>query len=278
VSADGAERRIVFLGGGQMAEAMVQGLLSSRVAQPDHIAVCDVVPARLHHMGTTYGVRTTTDGAGAAARASATVLAVKPQHLGPVLDKLRGRLPAESLVVSIVTGARAAQLCARLGHDRIVRAMPTLPAQVGMSATVWWAADAVPVELRERARTILAAIGLELRVAHEEEVDMATGLVGPAPAFLFLVLEALVEAGVGLGVPREAALALTLQAIEGSVALLKKTGMHAAVLRGAVTSPGGATAAGLHALERAGMRAAFTDAVRAAYDRGRELGAAMPEP
>jgi pyrroline-5-carboxylate reductase len=265
--------RIAFIGGGRMAEAMVQGLLSHRLLAPDRLVVCDVAADRRRHLGGTYGVRTTADGAEAAQGASVTVLAIKPQHLAGALTRLRGRLPADALVLSIVTGARAAELCARLQHERVVRAMPNIPAQVGMSATVWWATDAVPPALRERARVLLGAVGLERAVDHEEEVDMATGLTGPAPAFLFLFIEAMVEAGVHLGFARDAALALTLQSIEGSVALMKETGDHPAVLRGHVTSPGGATAAGLLALEKAGLRAAIVEAVRAAFGRARELGA-----
>lgn len=264
---------IAFLGGGQMAEAMIQGMLARRAVAARQITACDLAAPRCRYLAERYGVATTADGAVAAADAAIFVLAVKPQQIAAALAPLRGRIPRDTLVLSIVAGVRAAAICAALEHRLVVRAMPSTTARVAMSATVWCATPEVPPALRESARYVLQSIGLELAVTDEDYVDIATGLTAPTPAFTFLLIEALVEAGVALGFARDAALALTLETIAGSVALMKQSGEHAAVLRGHVTSPGGATAAGLHVLEKAGLRATLSDAVRAVFERARVLGA-----
>ena len=263
---------ILFIGGGQMAESMIQGLLNQKLAVPDQITVCDPAAERREHLSGTYHVTTTLDTASVVARADVVVLAVKPQQLAGVLGQLRGRLRADALLLSIVAGARIETMCTAVQHRLVVRAMPNTPAQVSKAATVWASTPEVTPALRERARAILGAMGMELEVTDEGYVEIATGLTGPTPAFLFLIIEALVEAGVSLGFQRDAALALTLQTIEGSVALMKQTGEHAAVLRGQVTSPGGATAAGVYVLEKAGLRATISDAVHAVFLRACELG------
>lgn len=268
---DGAA--IAFLGGGQMAEAMIHALLARGAAVARQITACDLAAPRRAHLAERYGVATTDDGVAAAAGAAVVVLAVKPQQLAGALAPLRGRIPRDAVVLSIVAGVRTAAICAALAHRPVVRAMPSTTARISRSATVWFATPDVPPALCERARHVLASIGLELAVTDEDYVDIATGLTAPTPAFVFLVIEALVEAGVGLGFAREAALALILETIAGSVALMTQTGEHAAVLRGQVTSPGGATSAGLHVLEKAGLRATVSDAVRAVFERARALGA-----
>jgi pyrroline-5-carboxylate reductase len=258
-----------------MAEAMIQGILTERLLSADRLTACDVDLDRRRHLAEEYGIQTTSDGAAAIATSDVVVLAVKPQQLSGVLVQLRGRISSDALLLSIVAGATTETIQEAAQHRLVVRAMPNTPARIGKSATLWFATPEVSSVLRDRARAILQSIGLQLWVANEEYVELATGFTGPTPAFVFMIIEALVETGVGLGFTREDALALTLQTIEGSVALAKATGEHPAVLRGHVTSPGGATSAGLYVLEKAGLRATLTDAVRAVILRARELGAAL---
>lgn len=264
-----------FVGGGRMATAIVRRLLAARAADPAQITVCEVAADRRDELAGRFGVRTTGDAAGAVASAATVVLAVKPQHAAEALASLHGRLPDGALLLSIVAGARIAWLARAAGHDAVVRAMPNIPVEVGLGATVWCAAPAVTARQRGQARAVLGAVGLEIEARREVDIEIATGLTGPTPAFVFLIIESLVEAGVALGFPRDRALELVLQSVEGSVAMLRQPGAHAAVLRGDVTSPGGATAAGLYVLERAGLRASFIDATRAVHARGLELGAML---
>jgi pyrroline-5-carboxylate reductase len=267
-----AGQRIGFVGGGRMAEALIRGLLGARVVAPDQVVVSDPLERRRRELEDQYAVRTTAHNPEAAAGAAVVLLAVKPQHLSVAMDELRGRIGSDALVLSIVAGVRIEQLSAGLQHARVVRAMPNTPAMVAAGATVWTASPEVTAPQRQQARAILSATGLEVAAPGEEYVEMATGFTAPAPAFVFLFVEALVEAGVALGFSHDQAMVLTLQTIHGSIELLRSTGEHPAVLRAHVTSPGGATAAGLHELERAGVRAALSAAVHAVFRRARELG------
>ncbi len=266
------EPRIAFIGGGRMAEAMIRGLLLKQVVRNADITVCEIATERIEHLRQVLGVETTIDPETAVTDATVVVLAIKPQQMAGVSSRLRGRLPRDAVVISIVAGARMDGIAEALEHASIVRAIPNTPARVGMSSTVWCCTSETDADQRERANDILNAIGLSMQVAAEDYVEIATGLTAPTPAFVFLIIESLVDAGVRLGLPVEKSLELTLQTIHGSVVLMKETGEHAAVLRSQVTSPGGATAAGLHVLERAALRATLSDAVRAVFDRAKELG------
>ena len=259
-----------------MAEAMIQGMLAQQVARAEQIVVADVAESRRTLLFEKFAVGVTGDNLDAVGGAAVIVLAVKPQQLSIVLDELRGRIPSGALVISIVAGARIETLCTRLQHRQLVRAMPNTPAKVSMGATVWAASGEVSAAQLKLAQTVLAAMGLDLMGPNESFVEMATGLTGATPAFIFLMVEALVETGVSLGFSQEQALALTIQTFQGSVELLKRSGEHPAVLRGQVTSPGGATLAGLQELERLGMRAAVREAVYAVYRRAQELGRIEP--
>ncbi|CAN5134498.1 pyrroline-5-carboxylate reductase [soil metagenome] len=254
-----------------MAEAMIRGLLRAG-ASASNLAVSDPSEERRAHLARTCGIASSVDNRAIVRDAQIVVLAIKPQQLPAVLDELRGALAGDAVVLSIVAGVRLARLTQTLAHDAIVRAMPNTPVTVGAGATVWTATAATSDAQRQRVRALLGATGLELEVAEEAGVERATGLSGPMPAFAFLVIEALIDAGVGLGIPVEQARALTLQSLHGSIELMRQTQQHPAVLRAQVVSPGGATASGLLALERAGVRAAFHDAVSAVYRRALELG------
>ena len=264
--------KITFVGGGAMGEAIIGSLISKQLLNPTQICVSEPVPTRREYLNSTYGVTTETDNSQAVTGASVAVLAVKPQVLGPVMADLKGNLSPAALVVSIMAGVQIDTLRTGLCHDKIVRSMPNTPAQVGKGMTVWTDTAAVTESDRAAAQAILEAMGEAIYAAEEHYLDMATGLSGSGPGFVYLLLEALIDAGVHIGFSRDQAQLMVLQTVEGSVELMRQSGLHPADLRNRVTSPAGTTAAGTLVLERAGVRSALIDAVDAAYRRSQELG------
>src|SRR6267142_776026 len=265
-------KRLAFIGGGTMAEAMIRGLLEKHLVPPSHVLVTGPRRERRAELAKRFGVKALASNAEAAKGAHVVVLSVKPQVLPTVLRELRGQLRPEQLVLSIVAGAPLAVLREGLDHAAVVRAMPNTPAQIGMGITAWTTADAVDREQRERAKAILGALGEELEVDEESLVDMATALSGTGPTYVFLLMEALVDAGVHLGFSRRVAEELVLRTVEGSAAFARQSGRHLAELRNMVTSPGGTSAAAVYELEKGTMRTVLSRAVYAAYRRTRELG------
>jgi pyrroline-5-carboxylate reductase len=265
-------KRLAFIGGGTMAEAMIRGLLEKHLVPPSHVLVTGPRRERRAELAKRFGVKALASNAEAATGAHVVVLSVKPQVLPTVLRELHGQLRPEQLVLSIVAGAPLAVLREGLDHAAVVRAMPNTPAQIGMGITAWTAADAVDREQRERAKAILGALGEELEVDEESLVDMATALSGTGPTYVFLLMEALVDAGVHLGFSRRVAEELVLRTVEGSAAFARQSGRHLAELRNMVTSPGGTSAAAIYELEKGTMRTVLSRAVYAAYVRTRELG------
>ncbi len=264
--------RIGFIGGGIMGEAMIKSLLAKGVANPGDITVSDVSEARRDLLKERYGVKASADNREAVDDAQVVVLAVKPQELGKVLGELKG-LSAQQLVLSIVAGANLDKLGQELGHSSLVRAMPNMPAQIGEGMTVWTATAEVNQKQKEMAQSILAALGDEIHVSSEKYIDMATALSGSGPAYVFLVIEALVDAGVHIGFPRDMAEKLVVQTVLGSARAVEVTGKHPAELRNMVTSPGGTTTEGLLQLETGGLRSLLLKAVIAAYNKAKDLGA-----
>ena len=264
--------KTTFIGGGAMGEAIIGSLIGNQLLDPAQICVSEPVAARREFLDSTYGVKTETNNAQAVAGASVVVLAVKPQVLGLVMADLEGNLPQDALVVSIMAGVPINTLESGLDHNKIVRSMPNTPAQVGKGMTVWTDTAAVTETDRAAAQAILEAMGQAIYVADEHYLDMATGLSGSGPGFVYLLLEALIDAGVHIGFSRDQAQQMVLQTVEGSVELMRQSGLHPADLRNRVTSPAGTTAAGTLLLERAGVRSALIDAVNAAYRRSKELG------
>ena len=264
--------KITFVGGGAMGEAIIGSLIGKKLLNPTQICVSEPVPTRREYLNSTYGVTTETDNSQAVTGASVAVLAVKPQVLGPVMADLNGNLSPAALVVSIMAGVQIDTLRSGLCHEKIVRSMPNTPAQVGKGMTVWTDTAAVTESDRAAAQSILEAMGEAIYAAEEHYLDMATGLSGSGPGFVYLLLEALIDAGVHIGFSRDQAQLMVLQTVEGSVELMRQSGLHPADLRNRVTSPAGTTAAGTLVLERAGVRSALIDAVDAAYRRSQELG------
>ena len=268
-------RKIAFIGPGVMAEAMIGGLIHEHVAKSEALIAAGPGQERLDQLVNKFGISATTDNAAAARQADVVVLSVKPQRLDKVLVGLRGAVQPHSLVLSIVAGAPLVKIAGGLAHDSVVRSMPNTPAQIGEGITVWTAAPKVSEEQKEMARQILCALGEEIFVEDENYLDMATALSGTGPAYVFMFMEAMVDAGVHLGFPRRIAEQLVARTVRGSVDYYwdRDDPAHLARLRNQVTSPGGTTAQALYYLEKAGFRTAISRAIWAAYERSRELGA-----
>lgn len=254
---------LVIVGGGKMGEALLGGLLSAAWAQPSELAVVEPIAARREELASRFpGVQVTAEPVAAAG----AVVAVKPADVPAACRSLQvGRL------LSIAAGVTIAALENAAGAIPVVRAMPNTPALVGAgAAAITGGSSATDADLTW-AEGILGAVGEVVRVP-EKLLDAVTGLSGSGPAYVFLVAEALIDAGVLAGLPREVSTALAVQTLLGSARLLSESGETPEVLRAAVTSPGGTTAAGLRELERHGVRAAVLDAVMAATERSRQLG------
>lgn len=262
-----------FIGAGAMGEAMIGGLLGRRLVTPEQVTASDRHRERLHDVREKFHVHTTHDNATAARKGHVVVLAVKPQVLPAVYADLRGTLKPTALVLSIVAGARIDTMRRGLQHKAIVRTMPNTPAQVGEGMTVWTATPEVAPRQKEQARAIVEALGRQLYVEDERFLDMATAVSGSGPSYVFLLMEALMDAAVHLGFSRSDARELVVQTIRGSAVFAQKFHLHPAEMRNMVTSPGGTSAAALYQLEKGNFRTVLSKAVLAAYQRSVALGA-----
>jgi pyrroline-5-carboxylate reductase len=263
---------IATIGSGVMAESMIAGLLRAELVEPKQFVASHPRAERRTELTGRHGIRTVAGNAAAVEQADLVVLAIKPQMLARVGRELAPALREGQLVLSIIAGATTRALGNALGHRAIVRAMPNTPAQLGRGMTVWYATPAVDADQREQARALLGSLGKELEVDDEKLVAMATAVSGTGPTYVFLVMEALIDAAVHLGFPRHVAHDLVIETLEGSTLFAKSSGMHPAQLRNMVTSPGGTSAAALHELESGRLRTVLSDAVWAAYRRTEELG------
>jgi pyrroline-5-carboxylate reductase len=264
--------KIAFIGGGNMGEAIAAALIGKKLAAAGDIAVSDVSKDRRDHLQKQYGVIVTASNREAAAGKDIIVLAVKPQTLPEVLPDLKGVLKATQLVLSIMAGVPIRKIGEGLGHKKIVRAMPNTPARIGCGVTGWTATGDVTGPQKNSARTILGALGQEIYFSEEKYLDMVTALSGSGPAYVFLLAEALAEAGVRIGLSPQEAETLAGQTILGAGNLLAQSGRPAAELRRNVTSKGGTTEAALKVFENGGFGPLVAAAVKAAYDRAVELG------
>lgn len=272
-----ANVRIATIGTGVMAEAMLGGLFADGRIRPDEVIAADPRADRRAELERSLGVRTTASNAEAAAAAEIVVLAIKPQNLREAGRDLAPALRPDQLVISILAGTTMRALTAVLGHRAIVRAMPNTPAQVRRGMTVWAATPEVTADQRATAALILGALGEQIEVEDEKLVAMSTAVSGSGPAYVFLVMEALIDAAVHLGFSRHVAHRLVVETIEGSALFARASGSHPAQLRDMVTSPGGTTAAALRELEAGRLRTVLSDAVWAAWRRTEELGRKLEE-
>ncbi len=267
-----AKLTIATVGSGVMAEAMIAGVLRGRLVEPSQIVASHPRAERREELAATHGIRAVASNIDAIEGADVIVLAIKPQMLGRVAKDFGPHLRRGQLVISVLAGATTRALIGALGHDQVVRSMPNTPARLGKGMTVWFATPAVTAEQRAQAAALLGALGVQLEVDDEKLVAMATAVSGTGPTYVFLVMEALIDAAVHLGFPRHIAHDLVIETLEGSTLFAKQSGMHPAELRNMVTSPGGTSAAALHELESGRLRTVLSEAVWAAFRRTVELG------
>ncbi len=270
-------KRLGFLGAGNMTGGLVKGLIQAGVL-PERVIVSDVSEDRRQELHEWHGVTATADNRALVRGCDVLVLAVKPQILSQVLGEVAADVRADQLVVSIAAGIPIASIEGQLPPgSRVVRAMPNAPAMVQAGATAIAAGGHAREDDMRIARELFEAVG-KVAVLDEHQLDAVTGLSGSGPAYVMLVIEALADGGVKMGLPRAAAHLLAVQTVLGSASLVVQSGEHPARLKDKVTSPGGTTIAGLHALERGGLRAALIDAVEAATQRSAELGRHATKP
>jgi pyrroline-5-carboxylate reductase len=270
-------QRIGIVGTGNLASALIQGLLGTGHVAKAELMLSDADPAKLESARTRFDVRTSLSNGEVTRFADVVVFAVKPQHLPHVLDECAADLGAQKLVISVAAGVRIASIAARLpAGTRIVRAMPNTAALAGQSATALAAGATATADDLTFARGLFDAVGKSV-VLDEPHLDAVTGLSGSGPAYVMVMIEALADGGVRMGLPRDVAQTLATQTLLGAAQLLFESGEHPAVWKDRVTSPGGTTAAGLKALEAGGVRHALSQAVEQATLRARELGRAADE-
>jgi len=272
-----ANLKLSFIGGGNMGEAMVRGILAEDLIGSAQMVVSDPLPERRAVLEERYQVATSGHNRQAVRGADLVVFAIKPQTLAAVMDELKGELEADQLLLSIVAGAGISTLHRGLKHAAIVRAMPNTPAQIGEGICVWTASDQVAQEGKDVACAVLRSLGSEIYVDDESYLDMATALSATGPAYVFLFMEALIDAGVHMGFSRQVAATLVMETVRGSVLFAQKSGLHPAQLRNMVTSPGGTTAEALYQLDKGGFRTVLSKAVWAAYKKVKYLGGLTEE-
>jgi pyrroline-5-carboxylate reductase len=255
-----------------MATALARGWISAGLATVEQVLASDPLPAAREAFGSGLALRTTADNRDVVRHSDLLILAVKPQTMPALLNEIRPVVTSSQLVVSIAAGITLGQIADGLGPERrLIRVMPNTPCLIGASASAYTPGDGVHADDLAKMDRLLNAVGRAFRVP-EPLLDAVTGLSGSGPAFVYLMIEALSDGGVRVGLPREVATALAAQTLLGSARMVLETGMHPGALKDMVASPGGTTIAGLHALERAGVRGALMDAVEAATQRARELG------
>lgn len=265
------EKKIAIIGPGVMGNTIALSLIQTGKLSPQQIIMAGPNQDRLNQLQAELGVRISNNHEAAGA-ADVVILAVKPQRLDQAAQSIKSALCPGKLVISILAGVPLAALEQKLGTRCLVRAMPNTPARIGMGITVWTKAADVDDEQHETAARIMQTLGEEIFVADEAYLDMATALSGTGPAYVFLFMEAMIDAGVHMGFPRRIAEQLVIQTLRGSTEFYLQSREHPAQLRNDVTSPGGTSAEALYYLEKAGFRTAVSLAIWAAYQRGIELG------
>ncbi|MBC7792298.1 MAG: pyrroline-5-carboxylate reductase [Clostridia bacterium] len=265
-------RHLALLGAGNMGEALLRGLIKAKLLPASDIVVTAPRLERRDELAKNYGVTAIADNVAAVTGADVILFGVKPQILDRVLVQVASAIAEGTLVISVAAGVTIEAIEARLGKGpRIIRAMPNTPAIIGLGATALAMGPNASADDETRARTIFEAVGY-VTVVEEYLLDAVTGLSGSGPAYVFMIIEALSDAGVKVGLPRRQAQALAAQTVLGSAKLLLETGLHPGVLKDQVTSPGGTAIVGLHTLEQGGLRTTLINAVVAATHRSIELG------
>jgi pyrroline-5-carboxylate reductase len=263
---------IGFIGSGQMARALAEGFVSAGLVEGPKIVFCDPVPAAAESFAQhVAGARQVASNADVVQQSNVVFLAVKPQNMPAVFSEVGGKVAPDKLIVSIAAGITLSRLCEGLKTNRVVRVMPNTPALIGKGASAFALGPAATAADGQLVGQLLGAVGQALQV-DEKLLDAVTGLSGSGPAFVYVMIEALADGGVRMGLPRDVAMALAAHTVRGSAEMVITTGEHPAVLKDKVASPGGTTIAGLAALEERGLRGALIAAVEAATLRSQELG------
>lgn len=272
------DKTIGFIGAGNMAETLFGGLISTSRSKPSNIICSDVRQDRLETLKQKYGVQTASDNSAVIRAAQIIIFAVKPQIMAGVIKETAAALDASKLVISIAAGVPLAAIESSIQKNvRLIRAMPNVCVAVKEGATAIAAGKHAKKEDIDLAMEIFSSVGRCIHLKGNNLMDAVTGLSGSGPAYIFMILDALADAGVKMGLSRQDALILSSQTVLGAARMLLETQLHPGELKDMVTSPGGTTIAGLHALERGGLRTTLIDAVEAATLRSRELGAMMVE-
>ncbi len=266
------DTKICFIGSGTMATAMIAGLTKQKLIAPENMVASDPYQAQLEKLTRRYHIQTSQNNLEAVKDKDIVVFSIKPQSLSEVGSELRGYISPDAFILSIIAGATITKIGQKLHHYRVVRVMPNTPARVGKGMSVWTSTEEVNEVQRQQTKAILSALGEELYVEHEDYMDMATALSGTGPAYIFLFMEAMIDAGVHMGFSRRVSKQLVYQTVEGSVAFARDSDRHSAELRNMVTSPGGTTADALYQLEKGGFRTVLSKAIWAAYKKSRYLG------
>jgi pyrroline-5-carboxylate reductase len=265
--------KIAFIGGGNMAEAILSAIVRKDLASPGEITVSDIDAAKLVNLEKKYKVKVTDDNRQAIEGQDIIILALKPQILDEVMTGLKDRIKPDRLVISIIAGKSISTISSGLAHNCLVRSMPNTPAQIGEGITVWTATSQVTDLQKKQAGSILGVMGMEIYVSDEKYLDMATAISGSGPAYVFLFVESMVDAAVKLGFSPEIAQKLVMQTLLGAGHLLQKSGKTPQELRRMVTSPGGTTAEAINVFEKGGFAVLIEKAITAAYEKARKLGA-----
>lgn len=269
--------KMAFIGCGVMAEAMIAGVLRKNLVAAEQIAASHPRANRRAELNEKYGIRVY-ESNGEAIEAiketenSVVALCVKPQRLGGVLHELGGVVTPQQTVTSIIAGARIETISDALNNKKIVRAMPNTPSQIGAGITAWTCTEEISDAERAQIKSLLTALGKELYVPNENMIDMATSLSATGPTYIFMVMEALTDAGVHLGFSREMSKELVQETMLGAVLFAMESHKHPAELRNMVTSPGGTSADAIYQMEKGGLRTVLSKAVYAAYQRAVALG------
>lgn len=264
--------KIAFLGAGNMAEALVSGILKAKLAPPSHISATDISQNRLEHFQKNFRIQVGSDNAGETQRADVIILCVKPQTMDLVLSEIQRALSRDQLLISVAAGYPLKRIQQSVGeHISLVRAMPNTPAVIQEGVTALAGNPGLPSHHLQLAQAIFESVGKTV-IVEETLMDAVTGLSGSGPAYVYMIIEALTDGGVRVGLPRGVASVLAAQTVAGAARMVLETGEHPALLKDRVTSPGGTTIAGLQELEAGRIRATLMRAVASATNRSRELG------
>ena len=271
-----SDKKLCFIGSGNMGEALISGLVGSGTARPENIICTDIREHKLERIADEYGIKTETDNVAAVKASEIIVYSVKPQIMADVLKETAPFLDMSKLIISIAAGVPMAAIESSLGKElRLIRVMPNICAAVRESASAIAAGENAQQEDIDLAMAIFASVGKSVFIRENYLMDAVTGLSGSGPAYIFLIVDALADAGVKVGLSRSEALLLSTQTVLGAAKLLLETQDHPSQLKDKVTSPGGTAIAGIHTLEMGGLRTTLINAVEAATERSKELGDVM---